>query len=280
MRAHPLPEARTLRRPDAARAAQGHPVVPARVDLADRGGRAGAATWRPTARRWSELAAELFPAGDPGRPSAPRRRSRSSTSTPRREVKTVAAMLYPTPRARDPGEDRVRAMSVDERLSVVRAYVGDRTNRRHKPGRALERIDYRFDVLSRLRRVPRPAAPPHDDHRVAALTPATATPVPSDRRGRAGRACSTRRWTRSAAVRATCRSDFPEQAAYAVSLAYRIRYVHAVQRPRGDAPARAAVGPRRAIRATDPSHRRCTAVRRGGRSPRIAADDDLRRPQR
>ena len=31
---------------------------------------------------------------------------------------------------------------------MVRAYVGDRANRRHKPGRALERIDYRFDVLA------------------------------------------------------------------------------------------------------------------------------------
>src|SRR5437899_11786845 len=39
-------------------------------------------------------------------------------------------------------------MSGDERASLVRAYVGDRTNRRHKPGRALERTGYRFDVLS------------------------------------------------------------------------------------------------------------------------------------
>ena len=30
----------------------------------------------------------------------------------------------------------------------MRAYVGERTNRRHKPGRALERVDYRFDVLA------------------------------------------------------------------------------------------------------------------------------------
>ena len=30
----------------------------------------------------------------------------------------------------------------------MRAYVGERENRRHKPGRAFERIDYRFDVLS------------------------------------------------------------------------------------------------------------------------------------
>ena len=30
----------------------------------------------------------------------------------------------------------------------MRAYVGERSNRRHKPGRAFERVDYRFDVLA------------------------------------------------------------------------------------------------------------------------------------
>ena len=38
-------------------------------------------------------------------------------------------------------------MTDAERVEVVHAYVGDRTNRRHKPGRALERVRYRFDVL-------------------------------------------------------------------------------------------------------------------------------------
>jgi len=31
---------------------------------------------------------------------------------------------------------------------VLAAYVGDRANRRHKPGRAFERTSYRFDVLT------------------------------------------------------------------------------------------------------------------------------------
>jgi hypothetical protein len=38
-------------------------------------------------------------------------------------------------------------MSQEERASVLRAYVGERSNRRHRPGRAFERTDYRFDVL-------------------------------------------------------------------------------------------------------------------------------------
>ncbi len=39
-------------------------------------------------------------------------------------------------------------MPADERVAVLRAYTGDRTNRRHRPGRAFERTAYRFDVLT------------------------------------------------------------------------------------------------------------------------------------
>src|SRR5213075_1137332 len=41
-----------------------------------------------------------------------------------------------------------RRLSSDERASLLRAYVGTRTNRRHRPGRAFERTSYRFDVLA------------------------------------------------------------------------------------------------------------------------------------
>ena len=67
---------------------------------------------------------------------------------PDAEVKLVTAMLYPTATLSEREiVDQVRAMTVDERLTVMKAYVGDRTNRRHRPGRALERVDYRFDIL-------------------------------------------------------------------------------------------------------------------------------------
>jgi hypothetical protein len=39
-------------------------------------------------------------------------------------------------------------MTVAERAALLRAYVGPRGNRRHKPGRAFERTQYRFDVLA------------------------------------------------------------------------------------------------------------------------------------
>ena len=68
---------------------------------------------------------------------------------PEGEVKVVAAALYA---ASDLPDDQLlaiaRRMTAEERASVLRAYVGDRGNRRHKPGRAFERITYRFDILA------------------------------------------------------------------------------------------------------------------------------------
>jgi thymidylate synthase ThyX len=65
------------------------------------------------------------------------------------EVKVVAAALYPVS---DLPDDQLlaaaRGMSADQRSSVLQAYLGERTNRRHRPGRAFERTAYRFDVLT------------------------------------------------------------------------------------------------------------------------------------
>ena len=65
------------------------------------------------------------------------------------EIKVVAAALYT-------GSNlshsqlllMARTMSTAERIQVLRAYVGNRTNRRHRPGRAFEHATYAFDVLS------------------------------------------------------------------------------------------------------------------------------------
>jgi thymidylate synthase ThyX len=65
------------------------------------------------------------------------------------ETKVVAAALYATSARSDEALlAAARRMSPPERAEVLRAYVGDRTNRRHKPGRAFERTSYRFDVLT------------------------------------------------------------------------------------------------------------------------------------
>lgn len=62
--------------------------------------------------------------------------------------RVVAAILYPA--ADWPKADvmaRVRELSEDEKTQIVRAYIGERRNRRHKPGRAFERALYEFDLL-------------------------------------------------------------------------------------------------------------------------------------
>ena len=65
------------------------------------------------------------------------------------ETKVVAAALYSTSVLPDDQLMTIaRRLSAADRLAVLRAYVGERANRRHKPGRAFERTSYRFDVLS------------------------------------------------------------------------------------------------------------------------------------
>ena len=67
---------------------------------------------------------------------------------PEGEVKVVAAAMYAVTNLPDVElQQRARSMSHEQRLAVLKAYVGDRVNRRHKPGRAFERTAYRFDIL-------------------------------------------------------------------------------------------------------------------------------------
>ncbi len=64
------------------------------------------------------------------------------------ETKVAAAALYPGSGLPDNHLlDAVANMSDDERARILAAAVGDRRNRRHKPGRAFERAVYRFDVV-------------------------------------------------------------------------------------------------------------------------------------
>jgi thymidylate synthase ThyX len=65
------------------------------------------------------------------------------------ESKVVAAALYGASHLPDDQLlAHVRRLPADARTALLRAYVGERVNRRHKPGRAFERTRYRFDILS------------------------------------------------------------------------------------------------------------------------------------
>lgn len=68
---------------------------------------------------------------------------------PEAEVKVVAAMLYPyshLPMAKL--VELVKSMDEEQRKKIIREYLSRRTNRRHKPGRALENAHYTFDICA------------------------------------------------------------------------------------------------------------------------------------
>lgn len=60
----------------------------------------------------------------------------------------VAAILYPgSDLSKSQIVSRVRELTDAEKSEIVRAYIGERKNRRHKPGRAFEHATYEFDLL-------------------------------------------------------------------------------------------------------------------------------------
>lgn len=141
MRSHPLAEARLYADAMLRELRSVAPAFFKRVDLPDRGD-----VWstylRATADATAAVAAEL-PTEIPDRPEVT-----LVDWDPEAETKVVAAALYPHS---DLPDDTLLAlasqMTPDERSRILRAYVGDRSNRRHRPGRGMERSDYRFDIL-------------------------------------------------------------------------------------------------------------------------------------
>jgi hypothetical protein len=142
------------------------------------------------------------------------------------EDKLVASMLYPyTDLPEDQVMAQVRRLGADDKMAVVRAYAGQRQNRRHRPGRALERTSYRFDVLSdygafrdlqrhRMLTIEWQSLTPHHGYTVPqAVVDAGAGDRFSWAMGQ------------SAALHDQLAAAFPAQAAYAVALAFRVRYV-------------------------------------------------------
>jgi thymidylate synthase ThyX len=151
MRAQPLPEARQYADLMLAELRKVIPSWVRRVDVADRG-LAWTQYMEINDRVMSNLADALF--GPVGAASGPPFRAGSPEVTlvdwdPDAEVKLVSAMLYPyTYLPEQEIEARVSAMEPSERLDIMRKYSGERSNRRHRPGRGLERCFYRFDVVS------------------------------------------------------------------------------------------------------------------------------------
>jgi Thymidylate synthase complementing protein len=223
MRAHPLPEARRYAQLMLEELRKVIPSFLQRVDIPERGG-----VWTEyladTSTRTDEVVARLWPEAQ----GAPPEQASGVVLVdwdPEGEDKVIAAMCYPRTTLSDQEVlRRVRALGSEDRRAVMRAYVGDRTNRRHRPGRAFERTGYRFDVVSdygAFRDLQR--------HRMLTiewqdLGPGLGFEMP-DTVAEAGIADRyTRSMARSAELYDVMSRVCPAQAPYAVALAFRVRY--------------------------------------------------------
>ena len=144
MFAHPLEEARAHAELMLAELRQVIPAFLTRVDQPSRGGRS-TAYLAETSRAFQSAAESIVGHAAPeDRPEVV-----LSDFDPDGEIKVVAAALYSaTVLPDDQLLTIARRMSAADRVALLRAYIGQRSNRRHKPGRAFERTSYRFDVLS------------------------------------------------------------------------------------------------------------------------------------
>ena len=221
MRANPLPEARLYADLMLTELRKVVPSFLRRVDQPDRGGR-----WSQylsdTSIDTQHVVHELFATEE----AEPDESVVLSDFDPEGEDKLLAAICYShLTLSESQIYKKVQGMSHDEKVRLIRAYVGDRTNRRHRPGRAFERTDYRFDVLSdygAFRDMQRhrmltiewqPLTPNHGYVRPDIVDDASQTSAFDEV------------MDRSADLYDALLPEYPTQAAYAVSMAYRIRYV-------------------------------------------------------
>ncbi len=141
MRAHPLAEARDYSQLMLEELRKVIPSFVKRVDLPDRGG------------VWSDYLATIRADMDErGRTLGVEPESRPEVVLtdwdPDGELKVAAAALYAHS---DLPDDQLlaiaRRLPAEAQAKLIRSYVGNRSNRRHKPGRGMERTGYRFDIL-------------------------------------------------------------------------------------------------------------------------------------
>jgi thymidylate synthase ThyX len=223
--AHPLPEARAYGAMILDEIKAVMPSFVARVERPDRGGE-----WVSYLRErtrvgaeWSRrLGIDTAEAADLSRPSVTLRRAEGD------EDELLAALLF---ESAGRSEEAVRA-AVDElddqtRAQMMSDLLGARANRRHRPGRGLEALRYRFEIVSdygAFRDLQR--------HRMLtiqwqSLTPDLGAGVP-EQVTLAGCGEEYRRaleTSRAEYERLAHEAGLPHAAPYALCLGYRIRYI-------------------------------------------------------
>ena len=144
MRAHPLDEVRATADLMLQELRKVIPAFLTRVDQPERGGR-WTAYLAGVRERLAETAVRIGTRSE----AAAVAEVTLTDFDPDGEVKVVAAALYPASDRPDAAlQDLVRRMTPREREAVLAVAAGERMNRRHKPGRAFERTSYRFDILT------------------------------------------------------------------------------------------------------------------------------------
>jgi hypothetical protein len=143
------------------------------------------------------------------------------------EEELLAALLYESSATGEAQAQRaVAALSAGERTELLRELIGTRENRRHRPGRGFETLSYRFEIVSdygAFRDLQR--------HRLLTcqwqrLSPDLGADVPHELVAAGLAGAYERALDVSRAEYARLRGEgLVEEAPYALSLAFRIRYV-------------------------------------------------------
>ncbi len=229
MRSHPLEEARSYAELMLTELRKVIPSFLQRVDVADRGGE-WSAYFADTRTQTERVLKRLWPDAMPGegteRLGVETGEVRLVDFDPEGEDKLLAAICFAqSTMSEDEALRRVRALSADERRSLLHAYVGDRKNRRHRPGRAFERIDYRFEIT-----VDYGAFRDLQRHRMLTvewqqLTPELGYTIPDLVLEAGEEAAYVESLERSRALYDAMVPEFPVEAGYGVALAHRVRCV-------------------------------------------------------
>ena len=222
LRAHPLPEARECGELVLGAMHMAAPSFVTRVERAERGG-----AWVSYLRGRDASAAEAVERLNLDEPPAEEAAAAKLLRVEGDEKELLSALLFEQASV---GEEQVAAavgrLGDTARAELLADLLGGRENRRHLPGRGLEALRYRFEIVSdygAFRDLQR--------HRMLTaqwqpLGPHLGAEVPEELRelGLAGEFEGVLERSRGA-WRALSDSGLDEQAAYALCLAFRVRYV-------------------------------------------------------
>ena len=225
LRAHPLPEARAYAELVLAELDKVIPDFLTRLDRPERGG-----VWvdylHDTASSLRSAARELDAAVRTDVAMQQSDGVRLLEWEADAEDRIIAAALYPhTTLPADALLDTVAGLDEPRRAALFAVAVGDRGNRRHRPGRGFEHATYTFEIVSdygAFRDLQR--------HRMLTmqwqdLTPALGYAIPRE----VVEAGLESRWhdavARAEAAYDVVRARFPQQAEYLVTLGHRVRYL-------------------------------------------------------